>query len=576
MEKHYLIAGGAGFIGSNLSRYLLNLGHRVTIWDNLSTGRLENIPKGAVFVNCDIRDECNELPLRIDGVFNLACPASPQHYQKNPIDTLMTCVIGTRNLLSMATNNNIPIFHASTSEVYGDPEISPQSESYKGSVNCTGIRSCYDEGKRAAETLCFDYNRTLGTQVKVGRIFNTYGPYMNSDDGRVVSNFITQSLRNQPITIYGDGLQTRSFCYVDDLIQGIVSLMNTDTTITGPINIGFPIESTVTVLAKTIKRLTNSESIIIYKDLPQDDPVRRCPDISLAKTLLDWSPTTDLEKGLSKTIEYFKMKCMKVGIVGGGFVGTATSHFECSNIDVFVYDINPDLCRPRGTTLESLMNCDVVMICVPTPQGHTGECDVSIVERVVSDIKKFDNHPPIVVRSTVPPGTCKRLDVSFFPEFLREVTAVEDFIATPVWIVGSTTLHSVVKDIIDTAFKAGAIKSDTVKILTTDQAEMVKYSKNCFLASKVAFCNEIYDLCNKLNIEYEKVREGFTIDTRIGSSHTQVPGPDGQRGFGGHCFPKDLSALIHVCEKNAISIPFLKGIQESNYVRTGFPESPKS
>lgn len=312
----FLIAGGAGFIGTNLSKYLINLGYKVTIWDNLSSGSIYNISPSVYFKQVCITDPIN-ITQTFDGIFNLACPASPSFYQLDPIQTMRTCVDGTRNLLDLATSQNIPLLQASTSEVYGDPEVSPQHEEYRGSVNCTGIRSCYDTGKRAAETLCFDYNRTKGTKIKVVRIFNTYGPNMNPKDGRIISNFINQALENIPITIYGDGTQTRSFCYVDDMVEGLLAMMISSNDIIGPVNIGNPYEQTISEVAEQIIMLTNSNSEIEFFPLPQDDPKRRCPDITRAQNQLFWKPHTSFSEGILKTINYFR-KITKEKIVDEG------------------------------------------------------------------------------------------------------------------------------------------------------------------------------------------------------------------------------------------------------------------
>ena len=306
-KKTILVTGGAGFIGSHLCERLLIDDHKVICLDNLFTGSLDNIEvlKSNInfeFVNHDItkpyfRDG-------IDEIYNLACPASPIHYQSNPIKTVKTCTIGVINMLGLAKNNNAKILQASTSEVYGDPDVHPQKEDYNGNVNTLGFRSCYDEGKRCAETLFMDYKREHNLNIKIVRIFNTYGPNMTKNDGRVVSNFILQALQNDNITIYGDGSQTRSFQFIDDLVAGLIKMMNSDNV--GPINLGNPIELSMTDLAYKVIKLTNSSSDIIYKKLPKDDPKRRKPDISLAKSTLDWRPVIDLETGLKKTINYFK------------------------------------------------------------------------------------------------------------------------------------------------------------------------------------------------------------------------------------------------------------------------------
>ena len=305
-KKTILVTGGAGFIGSHLCKRLLNENHKVICLDNLFTGTLKNIEEfennnNFEFVNHDITKPYYSD--NIDEIYNLACPASPIHYQSNPIKTVKTCTIGVINMLGLAKNNNAKILQASTSEVYGDPEIHPQNENYNGNVNTLGYRSCYDEGKRCSETLFMDYKREHNLNIRIVRIFNTYGPNMTKNDGRVVSNFILQAINNENITIYGDGLQTRSFQFIDDLVEGLLKMMNSD--FEGPVNLGNPVELSMKDLAGKIINLTNSSSDIIYKELPEDDPKRRRPDISLANTKLDWKPIIDLEYGLQKTINYF-------------------------------------------------------------------------------------------------------------------------------------------------------------------------------------------------------------------------------------------------------------------------------
>jgi len=301
-----LVTGGAGFLGSHLCDRLLELGHEVLAVDNLYTGRKENIHHNLSNPNFEFIRHDVTIPLyvEVDGIFNFACPASPIHYQSDPVQTLKTSVHGAINMLGLAKRTGARILQASTSEVYGDPEVSPQQESYWGNVNPIGIRSCYDEGKRAAETLFTDYHRQHNLDIRIVRIFNTFGPRMRPDDGRVVSNFIVQALSNKPITIYGTGEQTRSFCYVDDLISGILTLFF-DSEIHSPINMGNPSPIDMLQLAKEIIALTNSNSAIEFLPLPQDDPVQREPDISLAKKNLNWEPKVDRMSGLAKTIEYF-------------------------------------------------------------------------------------------------------------------------------------------------------------------------------------------------------------------------------------------------------------------------------
>lgn len=303
-----LVTGGAGFLGSHLCEALLLEGHEVICVDNFYTGSKRNIKK--LLSNPDFEflrhDITLPLYLEVDQIYNLACPASPIHYQKDPVQTFKTCVHGAINMLGLAKRTKAKIFQASTSEVYGDPTVHPQTEEYWGNVNPIGIRSCYDEGKRGAETLFFDYERQHGTEIRVARIFNTYGPNMHPNDGRVVSNFIMQALRNDPITIYGDGAQTRSFCYVDDLITGIIKFMNNPKQFIGPINLGNPIEFNMLELAEKVIKLTRSNSKIIFESLPKDDPKQRKPDIKMAKDVLDWVPKIQLEDGLIRTIEYFQ------------------------------------------------------------------------------------------------------------------------------------------------------------------------------------------------------------------------------------------------------------------------------
>ena len=302
-----LVAGAAGFVGFHVTRELLNQGNEVLAVDNFLTGSKENLSPFQGNSNFELLRHDITFPLfvEVDGIINLACPASPKHYQKDPVQTMKASVLGSINLLGLAKRLQIPILQASTSEIYGDPKISPQTENYWGNVNPIGSRSCYDEGKRAAETLFSDYRKQHNVQTKIARIFNTYGPRMALHDGRVVSNFIVQALKGYDITIYGDGFQTRSFCYVSDLVRGLLTLFNTiyDGT---PINIGNPEEITVSHLAQEIIELTNSKSKIIYQELPEDDPVKRKPDISKAKNLLNWRPEVDRLSGLQKTISYFR------------------------------------------------------------------------------------------------------------------------------------------------------------------------------------------------------------------------------------------------------------------------------
>lgn len=308
ISRRVLVAGGAGFLGSHLCERLLAQGREVIALDNFITGAASNMahlldhPR-FTFVSHDV---CIPLHLEVDEIYNLACPASPAHYQRDPVLTLKASVLGSLNLLELATRTNASILQASTSEVYGDPAIHPQTEAYWGNVNPIGPRACYDEGKRCAETLFFDYRRQYGTRVKVARIFNTYGPRMQRNDGRVVSNFIVQALRDQDMTIYGNGLQSRSFCYVDDLIDALILTMQSPDAVIGPLNVGNPNEIAIADLAKRIIELIGSRSKLTYIGLPIDDPVRRCPDISRAREVLRWQPSVSLDDGLARTIDYFE------------------------------------------------------------------------------------------------------------------------------------------------------------------------------------------------------------------------------------------------------------------------------
>jgi UDP-glucuronate decarboxylase len=312
MAKRILVTGGAGFLGSHLCERLLAAGNEVVCLDNFLTGRRENVSallehRGFELLRHDI---CDRTTLEVDEVFHLACPASPVHYQKNPVRTIRTCVQGTLNMLDMAREVHARVLIASTSEVYGDPQAHPQGEAYWGNVNPVGPRACYDEGKRCAESLAVCYARQYGVEVRIARIFNTYGPRMQENDGRVVSNFIAQCLRNQPVTVFGDGQQTRSFCYVDDLIEGIIRLMASEATT--PVNLGNPDEFTILELAELTKGLVGSRSAVVFEKLPIDDPVRRKPDIGKATELLRWRPVVSLREGLKRTIQDFRLQARSV------------------------------------------------------------------------------------------------------------------------------------------------------------------------------------------------------------------------------------------------------------------------
>jgi len=307
MKRRILVTGGAGFLGSHLCQRLVDRGDHVICLDNFFTSRKETIEHLIEHANFElvVHDITKPIEMKVDAIYNLACPAAPGHYQYNPIKTMKTGVLGAIHTLGMAKANKAPLFHASTSEVYGDPTVHPQVETYRGNVNPIGPRACYDEGKRAAETLMFDYHRMHGVDIRVARIFNTYGPHMHPFDGRVVSNFIVQAIQGEDLTVFGDGNQSRSFCFVDDLIDGFLLMMDTDGA-TGPINLGNPNEFTISELASKTVELVGSDSKVVYKPLPEDDPTQRQPDITLARAKLGWEPTIQLNEGLVRTIEWFR------------------------------------------------------------------------------------------------------------------------------------------------------------------------------------------------------------------------------------------------------------------------------
>jgi UDP-glucuronate decarboxylase len=307
-RKRTLVTGGSGFIGSHLCKRLLSLGHDVLAADNFYSSDRHNVRELLQDPHFELirHDVTFPLYVEVDEIYHLACPASPVYYQRDPVQTTKTCVLGSINMLGLAKRLGARILLTSTSEVYGDPTVHPQEESYWGNVNSIGIRSCYDEGKRCAETLFFDYHRQHALPIKVARIFNTYGPKMQADDGRVVSNFIVQALQDEPLTVFGDGSQTRSFCYIDDMVDGLISLMNSPPEVTGPVNLGNPGEFTMLELAKKVIALTESDCPVLHLPLPADDPARRKPDISRAKELLGWKPTVPLDEGLARTVEYFR------------------------------------------------------------------------------------------------------------------------------------------------------------------------------------------------------------------------------------------------------------------------------
>ncbi|PND57580.1 nucleotide sugar dehydrogenase [Mycobacterium sp. ENV421] len=629
MRKRAVVTGGAGFVGSHLAERLLARDIDVVCLDNFVTGSPDNVAHlqghdGFRLIKVDISDYIS-IPGPVDYVLHFASPASPVDYAELPIQTLKVGSLGTLHTLGLAKEKGARYLLASTSETYGDPLVHPQPESYWGNVNPVGPRSCYDEAKRFSEALTTAYRTKHGVDTAIMRIFNTYGPRMRRNDGRAVPNFINQALTGDPLTVHGDGSQTRSVCHVDDLVEGALRLLFSD--LAGPVNIGNPYELTVLELAELIRELTGSESEIQFTDRPHDDPSQRQPDITLARTELDWEPKVDVREGLSKTVDFFRAQidgatlltastsltspallkhpAHKVAVIGTGYVGAVTStclaslgHTVCgldsdslraeqlnNGQAPFVEPGLPELLKSvlksgrlrfTDAPAEALSDADFVFLCVGTPPGPDGAPNLAQLESAIQSLAPFLRAGVVIVnKSTVPVGSGNwtrtiledalqgSRQLSFHvvsnPEFLREGSAIDDFLYPDRIVLGGATsdvsrVAELYAPVLDQSFDGGH-RSHHPALITTDlaSAEMIKYAANAFLATKISFANEMAQMCELFGADARQVLPAIGADHRIGNSFLS-PGV----GWGGSCFGKDVAALISSSQEYGYSPSMLQ------------------
>lgn len=635
MRKRAVLTGGAGFVGSHLAERLLGCDIDVICLDNFITGTPDNVAHlqghdGFRLMKVDVSDFIS-IPGPVDYVLHFASPASPVDYAEFPIQTMKAGSLGTFHTLGLAKEKGARYLLASTSETYGDPLVHPQPESYWGNVNPVGPRACYDEAKRFAEALTTSYRTKHGVNTAIMRIFNTYGPRMRPNDGRAIPNFVNQALAGEPITVQGDGSQTRSLCYVDDLVEGALRLLFSD--LAGPVNVGNPHEMAILELAELIRELTGSDSRLTYSPRPQDDPSQRQPDITLARNQLQWEPQVDVREGLRATIEWFRHgdneesnfnrpettavraelaePQYRIAVVGTGYVGAVTATcFAFLGHSVIGLDsdssragqlnngqapfVEPGLSELLKSTLstdrlrftdrpaEALSEADFVILCVGTPPGPTGSPDLSQLEIAVQSMVPFLRPDVVIVnKSTVPVGSGNWIrtvieeamaegsqspfHVVSNPEFLREGSAIEDFLYPDRIVLGGVTadvnrVAALYQPVLDQCFDGGRAGIRPA-LISTDiaSAEMIKYAANAFLAMKISFANEIARLCEFFGADVREVLPAIGADARIGTSFLN-PGI----GWGGSCFGKDVAALIASGQEFGYSPPMLRATVEIN------------
>ncbi|WP_422741869.1 UDP-glucuronate decarboxylase [Mycobacterium sp. WMMD1722] len=633
MRQRAVLTGGAGFVGSHIAEQLLARNIDVVCLDNFVTGSPENVAhligrEGFRLLKVDVSDYIS-IPGPVDYVLHFASPASPVDYASLPIETLKAGSLGTLHTLGLAKEKGARYLLASTSETYGDPLVHPQSESYWGNVNPVGPRACYDEAKRFAEALTMSYRNKHGVNTAIMRIFNTYGPRMRPDDGRAIPNFIKQALAAAPLTVHGDGSQTRSVCHVDDLVDGALRLLFSD--LAGPVNIGNPREMTMLQLAELVRELSNSESPLEFVDRPTDDPSQRQPDISLARSSLSWEPRIDVRDGLLETIDWFRNRLdqgareqwdspvrlkepqsrRKVAVIGTGYVGAVTS--TClAFLGHDVYGLDSDSVRAsqlnigqtpfvepglpeilKGTLAsgrlrftdrpeEALADADFVFLCVGTPPGPDGSPDLAQLEGALNSLAPHLRDGAVIVnKSTVPVGSGNwtrtiledALDggrqISFRvvsnPEFLREGSAIEDFLFPDRIVLGGAAsevkrVAELYQPVLDQSFSGGR-RDVRPSLITTElaSAEMIKYAANAFLATKISFANEVAQMCELFGADVRQVLPAIGADHRVGSAFLK-PGV----GWGGSCFGKDVAALISSSQEYGYTPSMLQATVDIN------------